>query len=178
MVKSVMYKVFKQAKVKIPRLFGFDSFEGLPPEAAHDDESWWHPGEFNCDYDSTVKSLRKKGVDLDKVHLIKGFYSETLNQKLISKYRIKKAGIIMIDCDMYLSARDALNFCIPLIKEKTIIIFDDWLPALVEKNLGEKKAFEEFLANNKNFKATLFAEYSYRKRIHGKVFLIENTNFN
>ena len=125
--------------------------------------------------DRIVKSLRKKGVVLDRVHLIKGFYSETLNQKLISEYKIKKAGIIMIDCDMYLSARDALNFCAPLIKEKAIIIFDDWLPNLAEKNLGEKKAFEEFLAKNANLKATPFAEYSYRQRASGKVFLVENT---
>lgn len=173
---SLMYHVFNNQKIQSSNLFGFDSFEGLPEEASHDDDGMWFPGQFNCSYDKTIKALENNKVDLNKVQLIKGFYSDTLKSELISELKIKKAGIIMIDCDMYLSTRDALNFCIPLIIDRTIIIFDDWLPALSTNNLGEKKAFDEFLSNNKNLKATKFDHYTYQNNESGMVFLVENLN--
>ena len=173
---SVMHKVLVDQEIHSARLFGFDSFEGLPPEASTDDNGIWYPGQFKCSLDKTIRALENNNVDLNRVQLIKGFYSDTLKNDLISEFNINKAGIIMIDCDMYLSAIDALNFCKPLIKGKTIIIFDDWIPGLVEKNLGEKKAFDEFLGNNKNFKATVFDHYSYKDSETGIVFLVEDLN--
>ena len=171
---SIMYHILKEQKVQSSRLFGFDSFEGLPEEASHDDDGMWFPGEFKCSIDKTKRALENNQVDLDKVRLIKGYYSDTLKKELISELKINRAGIIMIDCDMYLSTKDALNFCKPLMKDKTIIIFDDWLPGLATNDLGEKKAFDEFLKNNKNFKATEFDHYTYRDRETGIVFLVEN----
>lgn len=170
---TLMYKILQEAKIDQPRLFGFDSFEGLPEEAAHHDDGFWYPGQFKCDFDFTKETLEKNGVDMNRTHLIKGFYSDTLTSDLISKYKINKVGIIMVDCDLYTSAREALDFCAPLIGDRAIIIFDDWGTVLAEKNLGEKKAFTEFLANNKHFKSTLFAEYSFHDNNNGKVFLIE-----
>ncbi len=171
---SLMYHVLEDQKIESSTLYGFDSFEGLPEEAEHDDNGMWFPGEFKCSYDKTVKALENNNVDLNKVQLIKGFYSDTLKSDLVAELNIKKAGIIMIDCDMYLSTRDALNFCKPLIKDRAIIIFDDWLPALSANNLGEKKAFDEFLEKNKNLKATEFDHYSYKNRETGIVFLVED----
>lgn len=173
---SLMYHVFQDQKIESSRLFGFDSFEGLPEEASEDDNGMWFPGEFKCSYDKTIRALENNKVDLNKVQLIKGFYSDTLKSELVAELNIKKAGIIMIDCDMYLSAKDALNFCGPLIKERAIIIFDDWLPGLAANNLGEKKAFDEFLSNNKNLKATEFDHYKYKNRESGMVFLVEDLN--
>lgn len=171
---TVTYKALEKGGLKAPRLFGFDSFEGLPKEAEFDDLGAWTPGEFKCDYDFALAKLEKNGVDMDRVILIKGFYSDSLKPELIVQHKMKKASIIMVDCDMYLSARDALKFCIPLIQDKCIILFDDWNDATDEKNIGEKRAFDEFLAANKQFKATPFAKYRYKKWDNGKVFLVEN----
>lgn len=171
---TLLYHVLKEAGMDKPRLFGFDSFEGLPQEAEFDDEGFWTPGQFKCDYDFAKARLEKNGVDMSRVELIKGFYSDSLKPEIIPKYKMKKASIIMIDCDMYLSARDALAFCVPLIQDKTIILFDDWNDDLKDKNLGEKRAFEEFLAANKQFKSTPFAKYRFKNLNNGKVFLVEN----
>jgi len=56
----------------------------------------------------------------------------------------------MIDCDLYSSAKQALDFCAPLIVGQTIIFFDDWGggTSLDKENLGEKRAFLEFLQAN------------------------------
>jgi hypothetical protein len=62
----------------------------------------------------------------------------------------------MIDCDLYSSARDALAFCAPLIHDEAVIVFDDWHGGgnLAERDLGEKRAFDELLAAEPD----LFAE--------------------
>jgi len=170
---TIAYQTLKKRNNLTTRLFGFDSFEGLPSEANTDDDGTWFPGQFKCTYDTTVSKLKNKGVDFDRVNLIKGFYSDTLNEGLKKKYDLKTASLIMIDCDLYSSTKDALNFCTSLIHDKVIIIFDDWLPDLDKKNLGEKKAFDEFLEKNKNYKSSLFKEYRFKGRNSGKAFLIE-----
>ncbi len=171
---SIMFNALRNNKIENIRLFGFDSFEGLPADADKEDDAVWKPGQFKCSYKQTLKSLKKRKVDLNKIELVKGFYSDTLTKNLISKFKLNKVSIIMIDCDMYSSTRDALNFCLPLIKDKCIIVFDDWLPQLSTNDLGEKKAFDEFLHNNHHIKASLINEYSYKNSEQGKAFLVEN----
>ncbi|HEA65402.1 MAG TPA: hypothetical protein ENI07_01060 [Desulfobacterales bacterium] len=80
----------------------------------------------------------------------------------------------MIDCDMYLSAKEALNFCVPLIQDRAIFFFDDWnVLRLADRNLGEKRAFDEFLAANPHLTAKEFSSYNGPKGIpHGKVFIV------
>lgn len=103
--------------------------------------------------------MTRQGVDWDRITLIKGWFSDTLNDELVDKYNITKASLIMIDCDMYLSAKEALDFCGPLIQDAAIILFDDWYAGkLDERNMGEKRAFEEFLKENPQFAAEQLSE--------------------
>lgn len=60
----------------------------------------------------------------------------------------------MIDCDIYSSARTALGFCAPLIQNWAVVLFDDWNSGgLAAKGLGERGAFEEFMAGNPDLQA-------------------------
>ena len=52
--------------------------------------------------------------------------------------QIERASIIMIDCDLYASTKDALRFCSPAIQGSCVIFFDDWYP-LAEQNLGRSE---------------------------------------
>ena len=165
-----MHRVLGELGFDSIRLFGFDSFEGLPETAAKDDEGTWHPGQFSCDYEFTRKVLDLEDVDWNRIFLIKGWFSDTLNDDLIRKYNITNASVIMIDCDMYLSAKEALNFCAPLIQKEAVILFDDWYSGdrLADRNLGEKRAFDEFLSENPYFKAEELNSYTK----NAKIFLI------
>ena len=93
---AIAYHTLKKMKNKSSRLFGFDSFEGLPDEADTDDDATWFPGQFKSTYETTVQKLTNKGVDFKRVNLIKGFYSETLTEDLKNKHKVKKASVIMI----------------------------------------------------------------------------------
>jgi O-methyltransferase len=159
---SIMYKVLKQLNLKHVRIFGFDSFEGMPAIAAHEDENRWHPGEFASPIEATTEYLSNNGIDWSRTFLIKGWFSETLTQALLDKHNIRKASVIMIDCDIYSSSKQALDFCRPLIKDKTVIFFDDWID---DKNFGEPRAWEEFLNENPTLKAKEFGTYQPSGRI-------------
>jgi predicted O-methyltransferase YrrM len=165
-----MHRVLGELGFDSIRMFGFDSFEGLPETAAEDDEGTWHPGQFRCDYEFTRKVLDLGDVDWNRIFLIKGWFSDTLNEDLIRKYNINRASVIMIDCDMYLSAKEALRFCASLIQKEAVILFDDWYSGdrLADRNLGEKRAFDEFLSENPYFKAEELSSY----RENAKIFLV------
>lgn len=164
----LMYEALQEESMDQMRLFGFDSFEGLP----EDDEGHWTKGSFSANENDVLKRFSENNVDLGRVHLIKGFYSDTLNDELLAKHDLKKAGVIMIDCDMYTSTIEALEFCEPLIQDEVVMVFDDWNP-LAQENKGEKRAFDEFLEKYSHFNAEEIGNYSYRPGdLHGKVFKI------
>jgi O-methyltransferase len=75
--------------------------------------------------------------------------------------------LIMVDCDIYTSAVQALNFCKSLIKDTAIVFFDDWIE---EEGFGEYRAWKEFLQQNPSFKATEIATYQPT----GEIFQITN----
>ncbi len=157
------------------RLFGFDSFEGLPATAKTDDGGAWRPGQFQSEYEITQEILTQEGINWKRTFLIKGWFRETLNAKLIHQHKIQKASVVMVDCDMYLSAKEALDFCVPLIKDQTVIVFDDWNSFdLAARDMGEKRAFKEFLAENPQFEAEEIGGYSYRSSPNGKIFLVSH----
>ena len=168
-----VYQTLQEFKLEEVRLFGFDSFEGLPEEAAFDDEGTWKTGDYYAKEKNVRKYLSKEGVNWEKVKLTKGWFKDTLTPGFIKDNNITKASVIMIDCDMYCSAKEALDFCVPLIKDKTIIFFDDWNSAnLADRNLGEKKAFEEFLNENPQFEFFDFDSYSYQGIQNGEIKLV------
>lgn len=168
---ACMHRTLEQIGAEHVRLFGFDSFAGLPPEAATDDGGHWRPGQFIMDYQFARDFLTEQGVRWDRVFLVKGWFRDTLNAELIKKYTIQKASVIMVDCDMYLSAKTALSFCTTLIKDTAIVLFDDWFAAggrLIEKNMGEKRAFDEFIASNPQFSVKELGDYGG----YSKVFMV------
>ena len=108
-----MDRVLKELKLNDVRIFGFDSFEGMPESAAHEDGGEWKPGQFASPIEFTKKLLTDRGVDWSRTFLIKGWFNETLTPETVTKYSIAKASVIMIDCDIYSSSKAALNFLHP-----------------------------------------------------------------
>jgi hypothetical protein len=162
-----MHRVLEDFGLQDVRLFGFDSFEGLPPIAATDSGGRWRPGAFKSTLDFTTQVLEDAGVDWQRVLLTKGFFEATLNDETKEAHAIRKAGVIMVDCDLYQSAKEALEFCEPLILDRSVVFFDDWYP-LALKGMGEKKAFDEFLARYPTLEATELYDFEP----NGKVFLV------
>jgi hypothetical protein len=166
---ACMHDVLKDFGVAADvRLFGFDTFEGLPADCV-DEKSPWKAGEFSSGLEFTRAVLTEMGVDWKQVFLVPGRFSDSLNDELVRRHGITRCSVIMVDCDLYASARQALDFCAPLITDDVVIVFDDW-PADDAGYQGENVAFAEFLAANIHLTATpLELEYSN----YSAVFLVE-----
>ena len=109
-------------------LYGFDSFEGLPEPAGSEDalDNRFFKGQFACSLDSVKKNLSKNGMELDRATFIKGFYSDSLTEELRTQHEFKAASVVLLDCDYYSSTVDALEWLLPYLRDKTIMLFDDW----------------------------------------------------
>ncbi len=110
------------------KFFGFDSFQGLPEidKRSVDFEWKFRGGQYSCSYEVVKNNLEKRGVLGKNAFLIKGFYSDSLkNKRELSKYNFHKARIVLIDCDLYESTKDALDFIVNYLQVGTILLFDD-----------------------------------------------------
>ncbi|MDR2123905.1 MAG: class I SAM-dependent methyltransferase [Desulfovibrio sp.] len=125
------------------RFFGFDSFDGFGKIEKIDEHPFYEDSNFPTSYHKVCKRIKRFSGKFD-ITLVKGFFNETL-QHSAAYYGIEKARIIFIDSDTYSAARDALNFCHPIIQLGTVIVFDELLTYKGRKDAGEAKAFNEFL---------------------------------
>ena len=157
---SNMFSVLRELGLDHVRLFGFDSFSGLPEETLLEDVDW-KPGDYACEMAITRQFLNERAIDPERVSLIDGWFENTLKRCAVEEHGIRKAGIIMVDCDIYASTVDVLRFCEPLIQDQAIIFFDDWHSSgLADRNQGQKRAFDEFVAAHSQFSVANFESYS------------------
>jgi O-methyltransferase len=166
---ACVYQVLNEKGLLHNRLFGFDSFKGMPAEAANEG---WRAGQYHSTLGATRRYLRKRGVDADRTCLVKGWFADTLKPEKVSEYDIDHASLIMIDCDIYSASKDALDFCAPLIRSAAVIMFDDWGWRSDKNLIGQREAFEEFLANNPDFTADPLPAYHRAAR----AFMVRRTH--
>src|SRR5436853_5403287 len=130
------------AGVEQMRLIGFDSFEGLPAEAEQINPERWSAGMFACSPEEALENMRRGGVDTERVHLVKGWFDRTLTEATRREHGIERAGVIMLDCDLYSSSRAALDFSAPAIDRAAVLVCDDWRHS---GEHGQQRAFHEFI---------------------------------
>ncbi|MEX2617713.1 MAG: class I SAM-dependent methyltransferase [Alphaproteobacteria bacterium] len=170
---ACMHRVIRELRLSGIRLIGFDSFEGLPPEADQPGQGTWRPGEYRSSVSFTRNFLTKAGIDWTRTALVKGWFRDTLTAETRARYGITRASVIMIDCDIYSSAREALEFCESLIRDRAVILFDDWHSGnLAARGMGEKRAFDEFLADHPDLTVTPLPSYAK----NAEVFLVQQAH--
>lgn len=159
------------------RIYGFDSFQGLPEpkeidRAVHSEAATkavsFRQGAYAASKAEVVQKLRERGADLRRIHLVEGWYDRVLTDELRESLGLRRAILIDIDCDFYESSAVALEWCRPLIRQGTIITFDDWFCYEGRPDHGEQRAFAEFLDRNRHLEAAVFGSYSW----HGRSFLV------
>ena len=117
------------AKMTSQRVFGFDSFQGLP-------EGWldiWKVGSFAVPKPPKVRA---------NVTLVKGWFNESLPGFL--KEFPGDVGYLHVDSDLYSSAKTIFEQLEPRLKPGAVIVFDEYFN-YPEWEQGEHKAFTEFL---------------------------------
>lgn len=135
------------------KIFGFDSFEGLP-------EDW-------------VGTTLKKGFfstngeipNVENVKFYKGWFSDTIPQYKIEND--KPIALLHIDCDLYSSTIDVLYGLNDYIVKDTVIVFDEWYYNFhnsEENRQSEQVAFFEWI-KTKNFEYIMYPELEPERQI-------------
>lgn len=119
------------------KIYGFDSFEGLPRPDAANDLDCWVEGQYSADYKSVYDKL--KCEIRPRLILVPGWFNISVKSQLA--INIETICYCRIDCDLYESAKSALEFLTDRLANNAIIIFDDWTH---DENKGETKAFIEW----------------------------------
>jgi predicted O-methyltransferase YrrM len=126
-------KSINQIARKFPdqKVYGFDSFEGLP--------EFWRDG-FKKGFFSLEGNLPKVESN---VSLVKGWFSDTLPE-FTNK---EKAAIsfLHVDCDLYSSTKTIFSSLAKQIEVGTVIVFDEYFN-YVGWQEGEFKAFKELVS--------------------------------
>jgi Macrocin-O-methyltransferase (TylF) len=119
------------------RIWGFDSFDGLP-------EQWVRPdlavpqGTFRVNVEGWLPPV------LHNVSLVKGLFHETLPQFKKHVLQSTPIAFLHVDCDIYSSTKEVFDQLTDNIVPGTVIVFDEFYnyPGSEEH---EFKAFQEFL---------------------------------
>ena len=164
----------RELGVEQMRFFGFDSFEGLPQVHDVDDieDGPFYEGQFAWPLDLVKKELDKRGTDWERCFLIKGYFETTLSEGTRSQYEMRKASVVLIDCDLYESTAVALEFLKDKFVDGAILIMDDWNAFGLDVSRGERLALAEFTRANPNWVAEPWFPYG----LYGQVFVMHRSS--
>lgn len=155
------------------RFFGFDSFAGLPEVSGIDRTSHneFYHGQYSCSKQQVTANLTAAGVDWSKTFLIEGYFSDSLIEETRRRHRLEAAAVILIDCDLYSSTVEVLNFVAPMLMSGTILIMDDWNCFGADDSRGQRRAFREFLRSHPD----LLADKLFSYGVYGEVFVLQRS---
>jgi len=154
------------------RLYGFDSFDGLPDVQGIDTtNNQFFAGQFACSKGEVERNLTEHGIDWSRATLIEGFFSDSLTEALKAELPLRRVGVAFIDCDLYSSTVEVLGWLGGLLADGSILLFDDWYSFGDSPELGQQKAFAEFLESHAEWVAEPFVEFED----HGKAFILHRS---
>lgn len=140
-------RIAKETDVKLAdlKIFGFDSFAGLPPKVEPaDDHPRWRRGDFAHPEEHTLNRLRQLGFPVENVTFVKGFFEDTLTEAMRNQLRHCPPAIVTLDVDYCSSTRTALEFLAPILESGTVFYFDDLHSFHLHPEMGQLKAINEF----------------------------------
>ncbi|MCG3772033.1 MAG: 8-demethyl-8-(2,3-dimethoxy-alpha-L-rhamnosyl)-tetracenomycin-C 4'-O-methyltransferase [Nitrosomonadaceae bacterium] len=150
------------------RFFAFDSFQGLPKvRSLENKSSVFAKGEYACSLEQFKKNI-SLAVKNSEVIITEGWFSDTLTCETRDKYSLSHIAVANIDCDLYESTVPCLEFITPLVRDGTILMFDDWFLMNASLKQGEALAAEEWLRRNPSIKLIPFVKYG----VGGMMFIV------
>ena len=116
--------------------YGFDSFAGLPETNRDEQLAGWRKGSYRNTQQGPREIARRYFTEADRrssgipfkvsLELIPGFYNDSLTTGIIAQFDMRRAMFVEIDCDLYVSSVQALDFMFRnrLIVSGTLIGYD------------------------------------------------------
>ena len=154
------------------RLWAFDSFRGLPPQAGSDDgHPMWVGGTMAISVDAFRRVCRTYGMADSDYRVVEGFYAESLADPDRNRRDLPQdIALAYVDCDLYSSAAEVLRFLGTRLKHGMIVAFDDYYCWSGTAVSGERNACNEFFADHPEFRLLPYLPFGW----HGMSFVIED----
>jgi lipopolysaccharide biosynthesis glycosyltransferase len=156
--------MIKFASEKNNRIFGFDSFEGMP-DITNEDIGDYNKSNPLSDFgkvgdnlsggiNSVYTTFDKLNLDMNNVTLVKGFFQDTLQiQENIDN--IGEIAVLRLDGDWYESTKICLEKLYDKVIENGVIIIDDY-----GHFIGAKIATDEFRIKHKILTPLIQTDYT------------------
>jgi O-methyltransferase len=141
------------------RYFAYDSFEGLPDAGGIDGDGRFKPGEFSHSRRAFEARLRRARVPAADVHIVEGFYDESLARP--EEIPLEKVAIAWVDCDLYASTVPVLDYLTDRLSHGAILLFDDWFCFKGNPEKGEQRACREWLERNPDFSLVPWRQFNW-----------------
>ena len=140
------------------RFYGFDSFDdGFKYFDERDRHPFFAEGDFKSSYAKALKRFRRH----PEVHLIKGYFEETLAGPLPEVPPEERCAVAFIDCDLMHPALIALRFLAPRLEAGSVIILDDYWAYRGAADRGTCGAFARFLQEHPAITTRPYAAYGH-----------------
>lgn len=137
----IMAKAFRHTA----RMWAFDSFCGLPaPSVPEDEHPRWFEGNMAIGVEEFNFWARRQGIPRDAYTTVPGFFKDSLAPAAPNADSLpRNIAMAYIDCDLYSSTMDVLNWLLPRFKHGMILVFDDYYCYSSTQDAGERIAFLE-----------------------------------
>jgi SAM-dependent methyltransferase len=155
-----------------PRLFAFDSFEGLPKPEGIDIHPGWNEGSMAVSIEDFREVMQLQGLEKDEYSVVAGHFKKTLLGHKPPEYGLNKASFVYVDCDLYMSTGPVLEFVGDILAHGAILAFDDWNCYRSEPNRGEQRAFWEFCKARNDLSFAEFLPVGW----HGRSFIVHRND--
>ena len=149
--------------LKMPTIYGFDSFSGLHESTDPSDLGSWSTGDYPGEYETLQNFINHAGWE-DNCRLVAGMFGETL-----PRHPEVVPNLILVDCDYYSSTRDVFEVLKDRIASGTVVYFDDLGTNFYNRNMGEERFIHEV-------KTGRFGEQYVLNHIHGNCYVWSNSD--
>lgn len=122
-----------------PVFYGFDTFAGMPEN--DEGEDTLAPGSFMSDLGAVTGDCAAAGLRPPDLRLVPGLFADTTAQ-----VGERPAAIVHLDCDLYVSTRDALRAVAPRLVQGSVVLCDDYNLFRADPGRGQRHAVAEFTA--------------------------------
>tara|TARA_B100000427_G_scaffold50346_1_gene38341 strand:+ start:1696 stop:2358 length:663 start_codon:yes stop_codon:yes gene_type:complete len=129
---NVEYKLDKQSDTNF---YGLDSFEGFPESSHH----FFKQTDFIAN-ENKVKKIKR--INKDKIHIVKGFFDESLKSNILKD--VKKFKFVHLDCDLYVSSIDPFKYIKSRLVIGAYIMIDDFTNIDKDGKSIREAFYEEF----------------------------------
>jgi hypothetical protein len=112
-------------------------------------------GDWKCGLDQFLSQVKRHVRDASKLHVVEGWFSDSLTEDNPAVRGLDKVAIAWVDCDLYESTVPVLNFLTNRLQDGSLIFFDDWFCLKGHPDRGEQRACREWLERNPQVRLTL-----------------------